>query len=261
MVVIDTHAHLNDSAYDGDREEVINRSLENNIWMINVGYDHKSSSLAVEYAERHKEGIFAATALHPDNVSKENFDKKAYREFLQNEKVVAIGETGLDYHRLPEDTCEAARIKQLQNDIFLEHLRLAQDFKKPVIIHCRKANEDILKILEDWQNSHEYKLRGVAHSFVGNYRQARRYRELGFKIAFNGIITYARDYDKVILDTPFEDILIETDCPYLAPAPYRGERNEPIYVIEVAKKLAEVKNVSFEEAIKITTENAKKLLE
>lgn len=154
---------------------------------------------------------------------------------------------------------EAEEMKALQKQVFLRQLDLAEELQKPIIIHCREAHEDLLEILKSYTLNLKPELRGVAHSFLGNYKQAREYRRMGFKIAFNGIITFARDYDRVILDTPLEDMLLETDCPYLAPVPYRGQRNEPLYVIEVAKKVAEIKQTSLEEVINQTTANAKKV--
>ncbi len=259
MFFIDTHAHLGSEDYQDDCDEVIERSLSNGVWMINVGTDKESSELTVELASRRKEGVFAAVALHPENAVREKFDPEFYRRLIkENKKIVAIGETGLDYGR-DEKSGVRDDQKQLQKETFKKHIELAIEVEKPLIIHCRKAHDDILDILSFYFSLSSFVSRGVAHSFLGNYKQARRYRELGFKIAFNGIITYARDYDKVILDTPLHDILIETDCPYLTPAPYRGERNEPKYVIEVAKKLAEVKKLSYEEVVEQTTKNAREL--
>lgn len=257
QLIIDTHAHVNFSDYDKDRDEVIKRALANNVWLINVGCDRKSSEEVVELAQKYPEGVFASVALHPNNIE-EDFNSEIYREFLTNKKVVAVGETGLDYKR-DERGEMRNEDKELQKEIFKKHIELALEFNKPLIIHCNKAHDDVLEILEPYTLNHKSYLRGVAHSFLGNYKQARRYRELGFKISFNGIITYARDYDKVILDTPLEDILLETDCPFLAPIPYRGQRNEPLYVIEVAKKLAEIKNISYGDVVEQTTKNAVEL--
>ena len=248
-LLIDTHAHLNFKAYKEDGDEVIKRSLKNGVWLINVGAEWDTSKRAVEYVEKYPKGVFAAVGLHPFHVKDQEFSYKKYKELALKEKVVAIGEIGLDYYHIENDD---QKIKLLQKQLFLEQLDLAEELKKPVIIHCREAHKDVLEILK--ANS-----KGVVHSFSGNYKQARQYRELGFKIAFNGIITFARDYDKVILDTPLEDILVETDCPYLTPVPYRGQRNEPLYVIEVAKKLAEIKRLSLEEVVNQTTANAKKV--
>ncbi len=276
MLIVDTHAHVNFPDYDKDRNEVIKRALANNVWLINVGCDRKSSEEAVELAQKHDEGVFASVALHPQNIE-EGFDSEIYRALInQSAKVAAIGETGLDYavfvreqserlqKQAPRPSADDAagrseeieRAKQLQKEIFIKHIELALELDKPLIIHCRNAHNDVLDILHSYFIINNSKLRGVAHSFLGNLKQARRYRELGFKIAFNGIITFARDYDKVILDTPLEDILVETDCPFLTPVPYRGQRNEPLYVIEVAQKLAEIKNIPYENVIEQTTKNA-----
>ncbi len=255
-LIVDTHSHVNFSDYEKDREEVIKRALASKVWLINIGCDRKSSEEVVGLAQKYDEGVFASVALHPHNIE-EGFDPKIYRTLIkQSAKVVAVGEAGLDYFRIKNNELG---IREKQKDIFKKHIELAVELDKPLIIHCRNAHDDALSILDLYFKIHNPKLRGVAHSFLGNLKQASRYRELGFKIAFNGIITFARDYDKVILDTPLEDILIETDCPYLAPVPHRGQRNEPLYVIEVAKKLAEIKSIPYGDIIGQTTKNAKAL--
>jgi len=267
---IDTHAHINFRDYKNDGDEVIKRALENDIWLINVGAEFGTSKRAVEYAQKYSKGVFAAVGLHPSHLQDqkikekdiefeckaEEFDGEKYKELARNPKVVAIGEAGLDYYRIKKDDLE---IKEQQRELFKKQIELAIELKLPLIIHCRNAHEDVLEILKAKSYKLKANLKGVIHSFSGNCKQARQYRETGFKIAFNGIITFARDYDKVILDTPLEDILLETDCPYLTPVPYRGERNEPLYVIEVAKKLAEVKGLSLEEVADETTKNAKEI--
>lgn len=255
-LIIDTHSHVNFKDYKDDGDEVVVRALKNNVWLINVGAEADTSKRAVEYAERYPEGVFAAVGLHPFHIKDQEFSYEKYKEMALKEKVVAIGECGLDYYRIKDNDEET---KAFQKQIFLKQLVLAEELKKPVIIHCREAHKDLLEILKMENLKLKTKLRGVAHSFLGNYKQAREYRKLGFKIAFNGIITFTRDYDKVILDTPLEDILLETDCPYLTPVPHRGQRNEPLYVIEVAKKLAEIKNISLEEVAEQTTANAKEI--
>ncbi len=252
--LIDTHAHINFKDYKADGDEVIKKSLENNVWLINVGSEFRTSKRAVEYSQKYAQGVFAAVGLHPINLAEE-FDEKKYRELVKQPKVVAIGEIGLDYYRIDENDL---KIKEKQKQIFKKQIELAMELDLPVIIHCRNAHEDVLKIISSFQFPIS-KTRGVIHSFSGNYKQAREYRAMGFKIAFNGIITFARDYDKVILDTSLEDILLETDCPYLTPVPYRGQRNEPIYVIEVAKKLAEIKGLSLEQVAEQTTKNAREV--
>ncbi|MBI4709207.1 MAG: TatD family hydrolase [Candidatus Portnoybacteria bacterium] len=273
-MLIDTHAHINFIAYKEDGGEVIKRALENNTWIINVGSQWDTSRRAVEYAKKYEEGIFAAVGLHPIHLRsikiKEEFDEQELLEFeTQEEKfdyekyktlasesgAIAIGETGLDYYRINEEDKEN-QIK-LQKENFLAHIKLAQEISKPLIVHCREAHNEVLEILKSQVTSD--KLQGVIHSFSGRLSQAEQYLEMGFYLGFNGIITFARDYDKVIKEIPLERILVETDCPYLTPIPFRGKRNEPLYVKYVAEKIAEIKGVSFDEVSEVTTDNARGL--
>jgi TatD DNase family protein len=145
-------------------------------------------------------------------------------------------------------------IKNLQKEIFLKHWELAREVKKPVIIHCREAHQDLLEVLKS-EILHS-KLRGVVHCFSGNLKQAEKYLAMGFYLGFTGIITYTSSYDKIIKNLPLEKILIETDCPYLAPVPYRGKRNEPVYVKYTAQKIAEIRGLSLEEIAEQTFQNA-----
>ncbi len=253
-MLIDTHAHLNLEAFKGDAEEVIKRALQNGVQMINAGVDFETSKKAVELAEKFP-GVYAAVGFHP-NDSKEEFDYPVFKELALNSKVVAIGETGLDYYRIEKGDLS---VKNRQKEIFKKQIELALELKKPLIIHCREAHGDLLEIIKSYFLNLKSGFNGVLHSFSGNLEQAEKYREMGFKIAFNGIITFSRDYDEVILKTPIEDILIETDCPFLTPIPYRGKRNEPLYVIEVAKRIAEIKGLSLEETGEQTTKNAREL--
>jgi len=309
-MLIDTHAHLNFNAYKDDADEVIKRTLENDVWMINVGSQYSTSLRAVEYAKKYPEGVFASVALHPIHLKsrkikeeidwqeslefetrEEKFDYEKYKELAIQSKVVAIGETGLDYYHL--DKGKEEEQKKLQKESFIKHLELAKELNKPIIIHCREAHQDVLEILKSFiellpersralnalsarrsrrliinpSTSSGSKLSGVVHSFSGRWSQAQQYLEMGFYLgfnglitfAFNGLITFARDYDKVIKNTPLERLLLETDCPYLAPIPFRGQRNEPLYVKYVAFKIAEIKGVSFDEIAHVTTENARNL--
>ena len=211
----------------------------------------------------------------------EGFDYEKYKELASQPGVVAIGEVGLDYFHLTAeprgtDTLNHAEIvgtieeqKRKQKDNFIKHLELAAELDKPIMIHCREAHNDVLSILNDFYNNAphpplnlrggEEELRGVVHSFSGRWSQAEEYFKLGFFISFNGLITFARDYDRVVRDTPLERLLIETDCPYLTPIPHRGKRNEPIYFKYVAEKIAEIKGVSFDEVAETTTKNAREL--
>jgi len=266
--LIDTHCHLNFSEFENDREEIIGRCLDNDIWIINVGADYKTSRKAVEIAEKYDKGVYphhqnfgvgvyASVALHPHNVQKEKFDISKYRTLAKYSKVVAIGETGLDYAFCEDDK----KIQKLQQKVFIQHLELAKEVNKPVIIHSRRLFPEILEILK----THYSKLKtfGVLHCYMGRWSYAEEYLKMGFYISFTGLITYARDYDKVIKNCPLERILIETDAPYLTPIPIRkpenNPRNEPQYVKYVAKKIAEIKGVSFDQVAEQTTKNAKEL--
>jgi TatD DNase family protein len=282
-MLIDTHAHVNFNVFSEDSEEVIRRALKEKTWMILVGSQMSTSKRAVEFAEKYSEGVYAAVGLHPIHLKEqvvheevdpleefefktrpEVFDYEEYKKLASHKKVVAIGEVGLDYFHLPKDSKEIE--KQKQKDNFIKHLKLARDLNKPIMIHCREAHNDVIEILKEfYNNSPRPPLvsrggeRGVVHSFGGRWSQAEEYFKLGFLISFNGLITFARDYDKVIKNAPLKRLMLETDCPYLTPVPNRGKRNEPSYVRHVAEKIAEIKEISFEEVKEITTQNAREL--
>ena len=267
-MLIDTHAHLNFRVFKEDTDEVIRRSLEGGIWMINVGTQYDTSKKAVEIAENYQEGVYAAIGLHPIH-SEEDFSYEKYKELAKSPKVVAIGEIGLDYKS------EYVLFKEKQKEVFLKQLDLARELNLPVIFHCRFAHEDLIEILNYKLKTINYKLKGVIHCFAGTWEQAQKYLEMGFYLGFNGII-FKLDLDEIIKKTPLDRILVETDCPYLTPPQVEG-RNEPLYVKYVAERIAKIKNrasarsegrnesealiehVSFEEVAKTTTENAKKL--
>lgn len=266
-MLIDTHAHVNFNAYKNDADEVIRRSLDNHIWMINIGSQDDTSKRAVEIAEKYEKGVYAAVALHPIHLGpqkfvdeeevkfktrEEQFDISKYRTIAKSQKVVAIGETGLDYYHVEDE-----KIRELQKEVFIKHLALAKELNKPIIFHCRKAYDELLKELKT--QSAKRKIRGVVHCFMGKWSQAAEFLRLGFYLGFDGPITYCRDYDKVIKNCSLERILVETDSPYLTPEPFRGQRNEPLYVKYVAQKIAEIKEVSCEKVAEYTTKNAREL--
>jgi TatD DNase family protein len=274
--MIDTHAHLNFSAFKDDLAEVIKRCAGVKVGVINVGSQYSTSVRAVEMAEKYGEGIWAAVGIHPSHLfgesfevkkegikikaDKEKFDRDKYFELAKSKKVVAIGETGLEFHELKEKTeDEKKKIVKMQTENFLDHIDLACEMDLPMIIHCREAYKEILDILTSEKKKYGQKLRGVMHSYLGRLSYAEEFNKLDFLVAFNGIVTYARDYDKVIKNIDLKYILTETDCPWLTPVPHRGERNEPAYVRHVAEKIAEIRGISFDETAKATTENAKKL--
>lgn len=292
---VDTHAHLNFNAYKEDVDEVIKRTLDNNVWMINVGSQYTTSKRAVEIAERYPEGVYAAIGLHPIHLEtgliktrideeeikfetrEEEFDYDRYVELIKSDKVVAIGEIGLDYYYKPKTKRKLELFKEKQKAVLCQQLKLAKELDLPVIFHCRMAYEDLIKILNEQQAMNNEQLKGVIHCFAGDWKQAKKYLGMGFYLGFNGIIFKSIegiDFEENIKNTPLDKILIETDCPYLTPPPFvlrqaqdnpeqsrrvEGQRNEPLYVKYVAEKIAKIKNLSYEEISKITTENAKKL--
>ncbi|HRY82799.1 MAG TPA: TatD family hydrolase [Candidatus Moranbacteria bacterium] len=273
-MLIDTHAHLNFSAYKDDAEEVIKKTLEKGVFMINVGSQYSTSVRAVEFAKKYETGVWAAVGIHPLHLERRNFNYKDdneleeieiktngeefnYENYLvlaKNPKVVAIGEMGLDYHHFEEGD-DVEELKTKQKEILLQGIKLANAVKKPIIIHCWDAYDDLLEILKN----NELEKKGVIHSFVGGYKTAKKFIELGYKIGLNGVVTYGISYNRLIREIDLRDIVLETDCPYLTPVPKKGERNEPLNVRYVAEKIAEVKNIKLEEVEKITTQNAKKL--
>lgn len=268
-MLIDTHAHVNFSAYKSDADEVIRRSLDSDTWIINVGSQYSTSKKAVELAEKYEKGVYAAVGLHPIHME-DGFDYEKYKQLAQSPGVVAIGEIGLDYKE------EYVIFKEKQKDIFLQQLELAREMNLPIIFHCRKAHADLIKTINS-NNSTSMKklLKGVVHCFSGSWKEARQYLEMGFYLGFNGII-FKLNLNETIKKTPLDNILIETDCPYLTPPQVQGRvaetlsnlpprvasrrsLNEPIYVKYVAEKIAEIKNITLKEVAQVTTENAKKL--
>jgi len=277
-MLIDTHCHLNFKDFKEDADEVIKRTLENDVQLINVGAEWRTSQRAIEYAEKYTGGVWAVVGLHPiyinikhktystkqktnkliTKIEKEIFDYKKYLQLAQNKKVVAIGEVGLDYHHFDKNLSEEEilKIKNKQKEVFKKFIRLADEVKKPIAIHCWDAYSDLLEILKE----NLVKRRGVVHSFIGNYKTAEKFIELGFKIGLNGIVTYSESYDKLIKKIGLENIVLETDAPYLTPSPLeRYSRNEPLNVKLVAQKIADVLKIDIKEVEKQTTNNARKL--
>ncbi|MCX6763118.1 MAG: TatD family hydrolase [Candidatus Moranbacteria bacterium] len=273
-MLIDTHAHLNFHAYKKDADEVVKRALEKEMLVVNVGSQYSTSVRAIEMAKKYPQ-LFAAVGLHPIHLKKrivkhrdseeldeieipangEDFNYQKYLELVKEEKVVAVGEVGLDYHHL-ETGDNAEDLKRKQKEIFLEFIKLSNEVRKPIIIHCWDAYEELLEILK----SSPVDKKGIIHSFIGNYKTARKFIDSGFKIGLNGIITYGISYDRLIKETELKDIVIETDCPYLTPGPHKGERNEPILVELVAQKIADIKGLTLAKVAEITTQNAKAVL-
>lgn len=280
--LIDTHTHVNFSAFKDDAEEVIKRALDAGIWLINVGSQSSTSRRAVEIAQNYKKGVYAAVGLHPSHLEeteinsseegevinyktrKEEFDENFYLKLAGDKKVVAIGECGLDYYRKRRATTDNLQQKEKQKEVFIKHIELSNKIKKPLIIHCRDAHKDLTEIIIAHRNL-LLNPAGVMHFFTGTLEQALQYINLGFYISFSGVITFpakadqsraGTDYKELVENLPLDKILIETDAPYVSPVPYRGKRNEPLYVIEVAKKIAEIKGISLEETSRQITANS-----
>ncbi len=269
----DIHSHLNFKDFDIDREMITEKMKEEGIGTITVGTDLETSKEAIALAEAH-EHLFATVGLHPNDILESKFDEHPFRELAHHPKVVAIGETGIDYYRLPESKDEREKIKNMQKTVFKQHIELTLLARKPLMLHCRPsagtmdAYEDALSILDSYFPperllsssraglTHTSILSANFHFFVGNIDIARRVIEKGWTVSFDGPITFARDYDEVIKFLPIESIMAETDAPFAAPAPYRGRRNEPSYVKEIAAKIADIKNLPLAEVKKALVDNA-----
>jgi TatD DNase family protein len=253
-MITDTHSHLNFKAYDADRDEVIKRAQKEGVVCIDVGVNYKTSKSAVDLAKKY-ENIFSVIGVHPSEIGEE-FDAEKYKELAKSKRVVAIGEIGLDYKFKNEG----------QREIFIKQLNLAAELDLPVIVHCRMAFGDLYEIFKNYQlQTTHYKLAGVIHCFTGNWEEAQKYLALGFYLGINGIIDKlpARpaggDLTEVIKNCPLDKILTETDCPYLTPKAEGEKRNEPIFVKHVIQKIADIKEISFDEVASATFQNAKKL--
>ncbi len=252
MMLFDTHVHLNADQFEDDMEEVIDRAKQAGVdYMVVVGFDRVTIPKAISIAESH-ENIYAAVGWHPvDAIDMTEDDLKWIEELAAHPKVVAIGEMGLDYHwdKSP---------KEIQKEVFRKQIALAKKVKLPIIIHNREATEDIVEILQE-ENAQE--VGGIMHCFSSTPEIAEQCLEMNFYISLGGPVTFknAKEPKEVAKVVPINKLLIETDCPYLAPHPYRGKRNEPAYVKLVAEKIAELKEMSLEELEEHTTKNAKKL--
>lgn len=264
---IDAHTHIQFDVFDKDREETINRARSAGIGLVIAGSGYDDSRRGIDIAKQYESGIYACIGLHPGNTyhssynhEVEKFDEAAFGLLAQEKKVVGIGECGLDYFKLEGDE---KNIKQTQKDVFLQHIMLAKKHKKPLVIHCREAYDDLHSIL--LENKNDLACAPLMHFFAGSVADARRFLDLGFYFTFGGVITFPPKknsismYDEVIKFIPVDRILSETDAPDVAPVPYRGKRNEPLYVLEVEKRIAELKNVSCETYAAQAVQNAKRL--
>lgn len=278
-MLIDTHAHINFNAYRDDAEAVIRRSLDSDTWMILVGSEIKTSARGLNFANKYQRGVYAAVGLHPIHLQEgpvdsqeednsysftprfEEFDYDSYEKMAKFEKVVAIGEIGLDYYHL-DPTKDLVAAKKKQQEVFAQQLLLARSLDLPAIIHCRQAHDDLLSILEEFKKEYGHIIPsgepwGVVHCFSGDEDLAWKYFRLGLLISFTGLITFSQQWDDLIRKIPLEKVMIETDSPYMAPEPHRGERNEPILVQHVAQHIAKIKNLKLDKVAEVTTRTAR----
>lgn len=272
---VDAHCHIQFEQYAGDDIELIERMQREGVVGIVVGVDHASSQKAIALAEKH-EHLYAAVGLHPNRVPHESFDVSAYHALAMHPKVVAIGECGLDFFRPAEVNDE---VKRAQKEVLHTHIQLAAELDKPLIIHARPskgtqhpvgvhlpfgspaagdAYHDLIGMLKKAKTEHP-RLRGDIHFFVGGVAEAQALIELDFTVSFTAVITFARDYDAVIKTLPLTNILAETDAPYVAPALRRGERNDPLAVVDVVSKIADIRGENTETVRQFLLSNAKRV--
>ena len=250
-MIFDSHAHYDSEQFEKDREEVLSSMQENGIGtIVNCAADWDSVTEVVDLANEYP-FVYAAVGLHPDEVGCLDEERFAYlKEQCQKEKVVAVGEIGLDYYWEKES-------HELQKQWFIRQLALARELDLPVIIHSRDAAADTLEIMQRYAQG----LRGVIHCFSYSKELAREYVKMGFFIGIGGVVTFknGKKLKEIVEETPLRQILLETDCPYLAPVPYRGKRNSSLYLPYVAQEIASLKGISYEEVVAQTEQNGKRL--
>jgi len=249
--LVDSHCHLDNPQFDPDREAVIDRALAAGVErmvVIGTGDGPPDLEAGIRLADRH-EPIYATVGIHPHDASKASpATYTRLRELLQHPKVIALGEIGLDYHYDHSP-------REVQRAVFLEQMLLAGEARKPIVIHTREAWEDTIALLEVYWRPHG--LGGIMHCFSGNADQAALCVDLGFHLSFGGIVTFPKtlDVQEAARYVPPDRLLIETDAPYLAPVPHRGKRNEPAFVAQTARKMADLRGVSTEEIARLTSAN------
>lgn len=254
-MIIDTHIHLDDERYRDDLEDVINRAKERGVQSFIIpGADAKTLSRAVEIAQTF-DSVYFAVGIHPYDI--DSFDENDFHKYVNHPKCVAIGECGLDYFRLEGSDEEKELIKQKQKRVFIEQIKLAKQYNKPLIIHIRDASHDARVILEAYADK---ELGGVLHCFNAD-EELLILSKMNFYFGIGGVVTFknAKKLINILPKIPYEKLLLETDGPYLTPEPHRGSRNEPAYTTLVAQKIAEVLERKKDEIENITTTNAKNL--
>lgn len=247
MKLVDTHTHIYGDKYNSDFFEVLKRTKEELEFIVSIGYDLESSKKSVELSNKY-DFIYSTVGIHPVDIKEYNdeVENELIAMVKNNTKVVAIGEIGLDYYWMEDP-------KEIQQDVFRKQLNISRETKLPVVIHTRDALEDTLKILSEYKD-----IGGILHCFPGSYDSVKSLLDR-YYVGVAGVVTFKNNKktQEMVKQVPLYRVVIETDCPYLTPEPFRGHRNEPTYVKYVAEKIAEIKGISYEEVIKVTTENAK----
>ena len=253
-MIFETHAHYDDERFDEDRESILHEMLSSNIdTIVNVGASFDGCVKSIELAHKY-DRIYAAIGIHPSEIKDYTEDTKQYILHNANDpKVVAIGEIGLDYYWDKEESVQSA-----QRQVFRDQLKIARDTNLPIIVHSRDAAKDTMDIIKE---AKDYGLTGVIHCFSNSLEMAREYVKMGYYIGVGGVVTFknSKTLKEVVEGIDLEHIVIETDCPYMAPEPHRGKRNMSPYLVHVAEKLAELKGVTPEEVMRITLDNAYRL--
>jgi|AntRauTorcE11897_2_1112592.scaffolds.fasta_scaffold03757_3 TatD DNase family protein len=283
MKYIDTHCHLNFKDFDEDRDDIIDRAQKNDLGMIQIGTGLKTSKEVVGLAKNYYQknpNIWSTIGLHPIYTTEESeFRVEEFQKILDEDiksglpKIVGVGECGLDYFHLKGETKEETDSeKEVQEKVFQDQIEFAIKNSLPLMIHCRDAYDDVISILKEYKekltkgemgNDGEVyspeRLHGNCHFFAGTIEHAKEFLDMNFTVSFTGVITFAEEYKELVKFVPLELMHAETDSPYVAPVPFRGQKNEPNNVIKVVNRIADIKEVSFEEAEKQLVENAKKL--
>ena len=251
-MIFDTHAHYDDEAFDEDRETLLSGMKEAGVeYIVNIGASMASSARSLKLAEKYP-FVYAAVGVHPDEVGELDEEKFALlKEWTKHEKVKAVGEIGLDYYWDKEK-------HDLQKHWFMRQMELAHERKLPMIVHSREAAKDTLDMVIA---AKPLELSGIIHCYSYSVEQAREYLNMGYYLGIGGVLTFknAKKLKEVAEYAPLSQIVLETDCPYLAPVPYRGKRNDSTKIIHVAEELAATKKVTVEEVLRITNENGRKL--
>lgn len=259
MRYFDAHSHVQFAQYDEDREAVLAAMREAEVGALLVGTDRRHSQAAVDLADG--ETLFASIGLHPNDKPQEGYDDAFYSTLARDPRVVAIGECGLDYFR-PEDP-EAEKVRQ--KEVFEKHIELAAAVDKPLMVHARPAKgsmdayEDVARMLREAQERHGEKVRANMHFYVGDVATTELLLSFGCTFSFTAVLTFARDYDEVVRHLPLDRILTETDAPYVAPASRRGQRNDPLAVVDVVRAIAQIRGEDEERVREATLRNAQRV--